>query len=140
MLARFTKLACRRFSGLMSFEEHQARVKLAAALQLSVKHDWNESVSNHYSFGFDDEGKWRILLNPKWHHWSKVTAGSLLKLDPSEDCTEVLESPDGPDPSAWAIHSAIHEMAPQAHCILHVHSYYATTICSLADTTIHPID
>src|SRR5262249_16669508 len=38
------------------------------------------------------------------------------------------------------IHGAIHRRAPQARCIMHVHSKYATVLASLADSTLPPID
>ena len=38
------------------------------------------------------------------------------------------------------IHGAIHEKAPHARCIFHVHSKYATALSTLKDPVLKPID
>jgi ribulose-5-phosphate 4-epimerase/fuculose-1-phosphate aldolase len=52
--------------------------------------------------------------------------------------TPYLEN--APDPPAWAIHGAIHRLIPRARVILHCHPPYATTIASLKDPTLYPIE
>lgn len=117
--------------------EAQARVDLAAAFRLAVLHDWHESVANHFSLAVSDDGK-TFLMNPKWKHFSGIRAGDLLLLH--ADDRQALLRPDAPDPSAWCIHGAMHAALPQARCILHVHSPYATALCSLKDPDIKPVD
>ena len=51
-----------------------------------------------------------------------------------------MQRPDAPDPTAWALHGAIHRRVPHARCLLHVHSRYATVLACLADPTLPPID
>ena len=51
-----------------------------------------------------------------------------------------MSQPNAPDPTAWAIHSALHRNNPQARCILHVHPQYATILSSLDDKEMKPID
>ena len=51
-----------------------------------------------------------------------------------------MSQPNAPDPTAWAIHSALHRNNPQARCILHVHPKYATILSSLDDKEMKPID
>ena len=59
---------------------HQARIDLAAALRGAVREGLHEGVDNHFSYMVPGTGD-RFLINPNRHHWSEVTAGSLLLLD-----------------------------------------------------------
>ena len=59
-------------------------------------------------------------------------------LDSKDNTT--MQQPDAPDPTAWAIHGAIHRKLPQAKCIMHVHARYSTALACLEDNTMLPID
>ena len=118
-------------------EEWRGRVDLAAAFRLAARNDWHEAVANHFSLALSEDGK-RFLMNPRWRHFSRIRASDLLLLDAADAAT--MDRPDAPDPSAWCIHGALHAMLPHARCVLHVHPKYATTLASLADPTILPID
>src|SRR5262249_6566914 len=117
--------------------EWQLRGDLAAAFRLAARLRWDEGVANHFSVATSADGA-SFLVNPRWRPFSRVPASDLVRLD-ARDKTS-LERPDAPDPSAWYIHGALHALAPQARCVLHVHPPYATAIASLADPTIKPID
>lgn len=119
--------------------EAQTRIELAAAFRLAVHEGWHEGVANHFSAAVSDDGS-RFLMNPRWRHFSRVRASELLLLDANDPTMAVMDAPDAPDPSAWAIHGQIHAALPAARVLLHVHADYATAIASLADPTIHPID
>ncbi len=117
--------------------EWALRVELAAAFRLAVLNDWHEAVANHFSLATDETGS-RFLMNPRWMHFGRIRASDLLALDANDPDT--MQRPDAPDPSAWCIHGRLHALVPQARCVLHVHSPYATAVASLADPTIPPID
>ena len=121
----------------VELEEWKLRVDLAAAFRLAVHNEWHEAVANHFSLAVSEDGK-RFLMNPRWRHFSRVKASELLLLD-ADDAT-TMQRPDAPDPSAWCIHGAIHAALPQARCVLHVHSPYATALAALADPTMLPVD
>lgn len=118
-------------------DEWALRVDLAAAFRLAVHFDWHESVANHFSAAISDNGK-TFLLNPRWQHFSTVRASDLLLLN--TDDPDVMSREDAPDPSAWCIHGAIHAKVPQAHVLLHCHPPYATSLSTLKDPTLKPID
>ena len=118
-------------------DERQLRVDLAAAFRLAVEFDWHEAVANHFSLAVSPDGK-RFLMNPRWRHFSRIRASDLLLLDADDD--SIMEGPDAPDPSAWCIHGRIHRALPQARCILHLHTPYATAVSALAEPEIKPID
>ena len=118
-------------------DEATLRKELAAAFRLAVLNDWHESVSNHFSVALSDYGR-RFLMNPRWRHFSRVKSSDLLVLNVDDEQT--MARSDAPDPSAWTIHGCIHAARPDARCILHVHSTYATALAALADPQIKPID
>jgi ribulose-5-phosphate 4-epimerase/fuculose-1-phosphate aldolase len=117
--------------------EWQLRVDLAAAFRLAVEFNWHEAVANHFSLAVSPDGK-KFLMNPRWRHFSRIRASDLLLLDAEDDTT--MAAADAPDPSAWCIHGRIHRALPQARCILHLHSPYATAMSVLADPEIKPVD
>lgn len=113
------------------------RVDLAAVFRLTRRQGWNEGVANHFSAATSADGQ-QFLMNPRWMHFGRIRASDLMLLDARDPTT--MERPNAPDPSAWCIHGAIHRQVPQARCLLHVHSPYATALASLADPTVKPID
>jgi ribulose-5-phosphate 4-epimerase/fuculose-1-phosphate aldolase len=117
--------------------EAQLREDLSAAFRLAVRFGWEESVGNHFSAAVSEDGK-RFLLNPKWRHFGSIHADDLLLI--AADDPDVMSGPNAPDASAWAIHGAIHRMAPQARVVLHCHPPHATALAILKDPELKPVD
>jgi ribulose-5-phosphate 4-epimerase/fuculose-1-phosphate aldolase len=117
--------------------ERQARVDLAAAFRWTARLGWHEAVANHFSAAVSDDGR-HFLMNPRWRHFARIRASDLLRLDAADP--SALERPDAPDPTAWYIHAALHRELPQARCILHTHMPYATTLTTLKDGEVKPLD
>jgi ribulose-5-phosphate 4-epimerase/fuculose-1-phosphate aldolase len=120
-----------------SADHFAARVDLAAAFRWFARLNMHESVANHLSFAVSADGA-QFLINPRGRHFSRMCAGDLLLLNAHD--TSTLEGPDAPDPTAWYLHASLHARLPQARCIMHLHSKYATALACLADCTLHPID
>lgn len=118
-------------------DETALRIDLAAAIRLACRADWHEGVANHFSAAVSPDGR-RFLVNPRCVHWSRVRASDLILVDADDPST--MDRPDAPDPSAWAIHSAIHRSLPQARVALHIHPPYATALSGLSNPRILPID
>lgn len=116
---------------------YEDRVNLAAVFRMTARLDMHESVANHFSYAVSDDGS-RFLVNPMGRHFSNVRASELLLLDANDQST--MDKPNAPDPTAWAIHGAMHRNVPQARCILHVHSKYATVLASIEQEGLPPID
>ena len=114
----------------------EQRRDLAAALRWTARLDMHEGIANHYSLAVSDDGM-QFLMNPYGRHWSKMRASDLVALDADAD-PEGLG--DEVDPTAWAIHGALHRRVPHARCVMHLHSKYATALASLKDPTLPPID
>jgi ribulose-5-phosphate 4-epimerase/fuculose-1-phosphate aldolase len=113
------------------------RVDLAAAFRWLARLDMHESVANHLSVAVSADGA-QFLINPRGRHFHRVCAGDLLLLDARDSRT--LERPDAPDPTAWYLHAHLHSGLPQARCVMHVHSRYATALGCLQDSTMYPIE
>ena len=112
------------------------RVDLAAAFRWTARLGMHEGIANHYSLAVSDDGA-RFLINPYGRHFSKMRASDLLLLDATDPKTAELP---GIDPTAWAIHGAVHRQVPRARCVLHLHSRYALALACLKDCSMPPID
>ena len=113
------------------------RASLAAAFRMAARLNLHESVANHFSCAVSDDGS-RFLINPFGRHFSNLRARDLLLLDAHDETT--MDGPERPDPTAWAIHGAMHRNHPHARCVMHVHSKYATVLASLDAGALPPID
>jgi len=114
----------------------QEREDLACAFRWTARLNMHEAVANHFSLVVGDDGK-DFLINPYGRHFSKMRASDLLMLS-LDVAPEGMG--DSVDPTAYCIHGAMHRNNPQARCILHVHSKYATALSALKDTSMPPID
>jgi ribulose-5-phosphate 4-epimerase/fuculose-1-phosphate aldolase len=116
--------------------EQLLRIDLAALFRIVAKLGLHEAVANHFSAAVSSDGK-RFLLNPKWRHFSRIKASELLLLDADDDDAPLRADID---PTAWAIHGQIHQRLPHARVAMHLHPPFATTIATLRDPSIPPID
>lgn len=112
------------------------RADMAAAFRWVARLGMNEGIANHFSLAVNDDGT-EFLVNPANKHWSQLSASDLLKLDAHD--RDAVES-SGVDPTAWAIHGALHRKVPHARCVMHLHSKYATVLATLKDPVMPPID
>jgi ribulose-5-phosphate 4-epimerase/fuculose-1-phosphate aldolase len=120
-----------------AMNHNSERIDLAAAFRWFARLDMHESVANHLSLAVSQDGC-KFLINPRGRHFARVCAGDLLLLD-AKDKT-ALDRPDAPDPTAWYLHARLHERLPEARCVMHLHSKYATALACLQDSTMYPID
>lgn len=116
---------------------YEDRINLAAVFRMSARLDMHESVANHFSYAVSEDGS-QFLVNPLGRHFANIRASELLLLDANDNST--MDKPNAPDPTAWAIHGAMHRNVPQARCVLHVHSKFATVLASIDASGLPPID
>lgn len=114
----------------------EARCDLAAIFRWTARENMHEGIANHFSYAVSDDGQ-QFLMNPYGVHFSKMKASDLLLLDTAKPAKE---QGDNLDPTAWAIHGAMHRNNPQARCIVHLHSHYATALSALKDPSLPAID
>ena len=104
---------------VVSAEEWQLRVDLAAAYRLVDAYGWSDLIFTHISARVPGPGH-NFLINPYGLMFDEITASSLVMIDQS--CNKLRESPFPVNPAGFTIHSCIHEVRDDAGCVLHTHS------------------
>lgn len=98
--------------------EWQTRVDLAACYRLIALHGWDDLIFTHISAkvpGTED-----FLINPYGMMFHEITASSLIKVDLAGK--KLMESQYEINPAGYTVHSAVHEVRPDANCVLHTHT------------------
>jgi ribulose-5-phosphate 4-epimerase/fuculose-1-phosphate aldolase len=104
---------------LVSAEEWQLRVDLAACYRLVAAYGWSDLVFTHVSARIPGP-EHHFLINPYGLMFDEITASSLVKVD--AQCNKVIESPFPVNPAGFVIHSCIHAAREDAQCVLHTHT------------------
>jgi ribulose-5-phosphate 4-epimerase/fuculose-1-phosphate aldolase len=104
---------------VVSAEEWQLRVDLAAAYRLVALYGWSDLVFTHISARIPGP-EHHFLINPYGLMFDEITASSLVKVD--QQCNKVIDSPFPVNPAGFTIHSCIHAVRDDAGCVLHTHS------------------
>ncbi|MDX1670018.1 MAG: class II aldolase/adducin family protein [Limnobacter sp.] len=102
-----------------SEKEWQARVDLAAAYRLIALHGWDDLIFTHISArvpGQEDT----FFINPYGMMFEEIRASSLVKVDMNGE--KVEPSNYDVNPAGFTIHSAVHEVRHDAHCVMHTHT------------------
>jgi ribulose-5-phosphate 4-epimerase/fuculose-1-phosphate aldolase len=111
----------------------QARIDLAAAHRLSVLHDLDEGIDNHFTVtvpGSED----RYLVLPFGLHWSEARASDMIVFDESG---QTLEGEGVVELSAQCIHAPIHRITG-ARVVMHTHQTWALALNMLEDNRLVP--
>jgi ribulose-5-phosphate 4-epimerase/fuculose-1-phosphate aldolase len=104
---------------VVSEQEWQLRVDLAACYRLVALYGWSDLGFTHISARIPGP-EHHFLINPYGLMFDEITASSLVKVDQS--CTRLIASPFPVNPAGFVIHSCIHEARDDAGCVLHTHS------------------
>ncbi len=119
----------------MNDEFYQARVDMAAALRLAARFDMHEGICNHFSYAMPDQEC--FLINPHGIHWSMMRASDILIINEAGD---ILEGEHELEVTAFCIHSRIHAHHQRARAVLHTHMPYATTLTSIQNGRVEPVN
>jgi ribulose-5-phosphate 4-epimerase/fuculose-1-phosphate aldolase len=104
---------------LVSAEEWQLRVDLAACYRLVAAYGWSDLVFTHISARIPGP-EHHFLINPYGLMFDEITASSLVKVD--MHCNKLLDTPFPVNPAGFVIHSAVHEAREDVQCVLHTHT------------------
>ena len=104
---------------IVSPEEWQLRVDLAATYRLVAMYGWDDMIFTHISVRIPGP-EHHFLINPYGMLFEEITASSLVKIDLEGNI--VMDSPYFVNPAGFTIHSAIHSAREDAHCVLHLHT------------------
>lgn len=111
----------------------QTRIDLAAAHRLSVLHELDEGIDNHYTVTVPGETD-RYLVLPFGLHWSEARASDLIVFDESG---ATLEGEGKVELSACCIHAPVHRITG-AKVVLHTHQTWALALNMLDDNRLVP--
>lgn len=115
---------------LVTAEEWEQRVALAAAFRLVAHFGWDDLIFTHLSARVPGP-EHHFLINPYGMTFDEITASSLVKVD--LDGNKVMASAYEINPAGFTIHSAIHAARENAKCVLHVHSANGTAVSAQKD-------
>lgn len=115
---------------VVSEQEWQMRVDLAAAYRLVAHHGWDDLVFTHLSARVPGPHA-HFLINPYGMMFEEVTASSLIKVDLAG--SKVMESAFEINPAGFTIHSAVHEARDDAHCVMHLHTNAGVAVSILEE-------
>lgn len=104
---------------VVSAEEWDLRVQLAACYRLVALYGWSDLVFTHISARVPGP-EHHFLINPYGLMFDEITASSLVKVD--RQCRKVIDSPFPVNPAGFTIHSCIHDARADVGCVLHTHS------------------
>jgi len=115
---------------LVSPEEWQIRVDLAAAYRLVASNGWDDLVFTHISARVPGP-EHHFLINPYGMMFEEITASSLVKVDLNGEI--VMESDYKINPAGFTIHSAVHAAREDALCVMHLHTDYGIAVSAQED-------
>ncbi|ESP92888.1 MULTISPECIES: class II aldolase/adducin family protein [Pseudoalteromonas] len=113
--------------GKVSDEEWKLRVDLAACYRLVEHFRWGDLIYTHMSARLP--GTNHYLVNAFGLSFDEVTASNLVKVDLQGNILD--DTPYEINPAGFTIHSAIHEVREDAHCVIHLHTKETIAVASL---------
>ena len=128
---------------LVTPDEWQTRVDLAACYRLIAMYGWDDLVFTHVSARVPGPDE-HFLINAYGLLFEEMTASSLVKVD--LDGNIVLETPHIINPAGFTIHSAVHEARPDVGCVVHTHTKAGVAVSAqragllpLSQTSLFPL-
>jgi ribulose-5-phosphate 4-epimerase/fuculose-1-phosphate aldolase len=117
---------------VVTLEEWQTRIDLAACYRLMAVFGMTDLIYNHISARVPgEEGSY--LINPYGMLYEEITAASLVKIDVAGN---TLLQPDhgyNVNVAGFYLHAPIHTARPDLHCIIHTHTRAGTAVSSLKE-------
>ncbi len=113
----------------VSPEEWAIRVDLAACYQLVSHFGWDDLIYTHLSARVP--GTNYYLVNAFGLTFDEVTASNLVKVD--LDGNIIGDSPFTINPAGFTIHSCIHQVRNDAHCVIHLHTNATIAVATQKD-------
>jgi ribulose-5-phosphate 4-epimerase/fuculose-1-phosphate aldolase len=114
---------------LVSPEEWEVRVNLAACYRLIHDQGLTEMVANHISArvpGTTNE----FLINPYGMLYEEMTASSMIRID--IDGNVLFNATEyGINDAGYVIHSAIHAARHDVDCVIHTHSLHGMAVSAM---------
>jgi len=106
--------------GIVSQEEWQTRVELAACYRLVDAYEMTDLIYNHITAKIP--GTDHLLINLYGLLYKEITASSLVKIDLTGKILYKPNTDYGINLSGYVIHGAIHEARSDVGCVIHTHT------------------
>lgn len=116
-------------------DRRHRKQRLAAAIRLFGKHGFGEGISGHISVR-DPETPERFWVNPFGVSFTQMRVADLLCVD---SAGRVVHGRHRVNPSAFVIHSQIHQLSPDATAVAHGHTAHSRALGALG-RLLEPID
>ena len=104
---------------IVSAEEWQLRVDLAACHRLVALYGWSDLVFTHLTARVAGP-EHHFLINPYGLMFDEITASNLVKVD--LECNKIIDSPYPVNRAGFVIHSAVHAVREDVQCVMHTHT------------------
>jgi ribulose-5-phosphate 4-epimerase/fuculose-1-phosphate aldolase len=117
--------------GLVSPEEWQTRVDLAACYRLIDLYGMTDLIYNHITAKIPNTE--HLLINLYGLLYKEITASSLVKIDLEGN---ILSKPDTDyviNKSGYVIHGAIHGAREDVNCVIHTHTRAGMAVASMKE-------
>jgi ribulose-5-phosphate 4-epimerase/fuculose-1-phosphate aldolase len=109
----------------------KAKIDLTAALRSAAQLGLHEGVCNHFSFAIPGESDTDVfLINPQGVHWTDIVPADIVTVDVDGN---KLDGHRDVEPTAFFIHSRVHQSKKSARCVMHTHMPYATALTLLEE-------
>lgn len=119
----------RNVRDLVSPEEWETRVNLAACYRLMAVYDMTEMIANHISARLPGSHS-EFLINPYGMLYEEVTASSLIRID--LDGNVLFNATGyGVNRAGYVIHSAVHAARPDVECVIHTHTIAGMAVSAM---------
>ena len=104
---------------IVSAEEWQLRIDLAACYRLVALYGWSDLVFTHLTARVAGP-EHHFLINPYGLMFDEITASNLVKVD--LECNKIIDSPYPVNRAGFVIHSAVHAVREDVQCVMHTHT------------------
>jgi ribulose-5-phosphate 4-epimerase/fuculose-1-phosphate aldolase len=115
----------------VSEAEWQVRTDLAAAYRLAVVYGWTDMILTHFSARVPDAGD-QFLINAYGLMFDEVTASNLVKVNHKGEILEDITGL-GINQAGFVIHGCVHELRPEARCVLHTHTRAGIAVSAMTE-------
>lgn len=117
---------------LVSPEEWQMRVDLAAAYRLMDHYGMTEMIYNHITARVPGAPS-QFLINAYGLHYSEITASNLHKIEESGEFVLRGNSHYGFNYPGFIIHGAVHAARPDIICVIHSHATEVVAVSAMKE-------
>jgi len=106
------------------------RLELAACYRMFARRGMDDLIYTHLSARLPD-APGRFLFIPFGMLFDEVTASNLLEVDIAGK--DLSGSGKAVNPAGWVVHRTVYEAAPEAQCVMHLHTICGTAVSAQKD-------